>query len=401
MEGITGQLILKERRDKPVRNRHPWIFSGAIARIEGDPAPGNLVSVHDNHGRYLATGYFNPASQIRARLLSWDPQQAIDESFWRSRINRAIDGRAALSLDQNSSAYRLINAEADGMPGLVVDRYDRYLVMQCLTLGIDRRKACLIDLLAETLGPNGILERSDVSVRRKEGLKPHKEVLWGSEAPADLEIRENGLKFIVNLWGGHKTGFYLDQRDNRALLGKPRFIGEKRVLNVFAYTGGFGIYAAAGGAGSIINIDSSIPALELAEQNMALNGFERGSDEYIAGDAFEILRYYRDRGDRFDVIILDPPKFAHSRADVKKAGRGYKDLNWLALHLLRSGGLLATFSCSGHISADLFQKILFGAAVDAGRDVQIIQPLGQAADHPILLNFPESAYLKGLLCRSW
>lgn len=401
MEGITGQLILKQRRDKPVRNRHPWIFSGAISGIEGNPAPGDLVSVHDNHGRYLATGYFNPASQIRARLLSWDPQQALDQSFWRSRIDRAINSRTALGLEAHSSAYRLINAEADGLPGLVVDRYDRFLVLQCLTLGIDRRKQTIVDLLAEILRPEGIIERSDVAVRSKEGLQPHKELLWGTEPSPDLEICENGLKFFVDLWQGHKTGFYLDQRDNRALLRQPHLVANKRLLNVFAYTGGFGVYAAAGGAAQIVNIDSSIPALELAEKNIALNGFARPSDEYIAGDAFEILRYYRDRAQQFDVIILDPPKFAHGKGDVEKASRGYKDLNWLALLLLSPGGLLATFSCSGQISADLFQKILFGAAVDAHRDVQIIQPLGQAADHPILLTFPESAYLKGLLCRSW
>ena len=401
MEAITGKLILKQRRHKPVKNRHPWIFSGAIARIEGDPAPGDLVSIHDSHGHYLAAGYFNPASQIRARLLSWDPQQPLDESFWRSRINRAIDGRTALGVAQHSSAYRLVNAEADGLPGLVVDVYGRYLVLQCLTLGIDRRKQTFVDLLREKLQPEGIVERSDVSVRSKEGLQPHKELLWGAEPPPALQIRENELKFFVDLWQGHKTGFYLDQRDNRALLSHSHLVANKRVLNVFAYTGGFGVYAAAGGAAAIINVDSSIPALELAEKNIALNAFSRPEDEYIAGDAFEVLRYYRDHSEQFDLIILDPPKFAHGKGDIEKASRGYKDLNWLAMRLLRPAGLLATFSCSGQITADLFQKILFGAAIDAHRDVQIIQPLNQAADHPILLTFPESAYLKGLLCRVW
>ncbi|NCF65370.1 MAG: 23S rRNA (cytosine(1962)-C(5))-methyltransferase RlmI [Chloroflexi bacterium] len=401
MEAITGKLLLKERRDRPIRNRHPWVFSGAISRIDGQPAPGDLVSVHDSHGRYLATGYFNPASQIRARLLTWDPHQAVDESFWRSLIERAIASRVALELDQNCNAYRLIHAEADGMPGLVVDRYDQYLVVQCLTLGIDRRKQIWVDLLVELLLPQGILERSDVAVRQKEGLESRKELLWGAEAPAKLKIRENDLKFFVNMWEGHKTGFYLDQRDNRALLGQSHLVSGKRMLNVFAYTGGFSAYAAVGGAKQIINIDSSIQALELAEQNMALNNFERPSDEYIAGDAFEILRYYRDRGEHFDVIILDPPKFAHGKRDIERASRGYKDLNLLALRLLRYGGLLATFSCSGKITVDLFQKIVFGAAVDAQRNVQIIQTLGQSADHPILLTFPESAYLKGLLCRVW
>jgi 23S rRNA (cytosine1962-C5)-methyltransferase len=401
MEGITGKITLKERRDKPVNNRHPWIFSGAIARADGDAAAGNLVSVHDSHGRYLATGYYNPTSQIRVRLLSWDSQQAIDTTFWRTRIQRALDGRATLGLDEDSNAYRLINAEADGLPGLIVDRYDQNLVIQCLTLGIDQRKEILVELLLEMLQPTRIIERSDIDVRYKEGLKPHKELLWGPDIPQNIQIRENGLEFLVDLWVGHKTGFYLDQRDNRLTVSKPQYIKDKTLLNVFAYTGGFAVYAAAAGAGLIINIDSSIPALEMAEKNIALNSHDRPADEFIAGDAFEILRHYRDRGDQFDVAVLDPPKFAHSKGDVIKASRGYKDLNRLALLLLRPGGLLATFSCSGQISPDLFQKILFAASVEAGRQVQFIKPLNQAADHPILLTFPESAYLKGMLCRVW
>jgi 23S rRNA (cytosine1962-C5)-methyltransferase len=401
MEGITGKIYLKDRRDKPVKNRHPWIFSGAIARIDGDASAGNLVSVHDSHGHFLATGYYNPNSQIRVRLLSWDSQQGIDTTFWRKRIQRALDGRTALGLEKDSNAYRLINAEADGLPGLIVDRYDQNLVIQCLTLGIAQRKEILVDLLLEILHPDRIIERSDAAVRRKEGLQPHKELLRGPDIPENVVIRENGLKFLVNLWEGHKTGFYLDQRDNRFTIGRPQYVEGKSLLNVFAYTGGFAVYAAAAGAGQIINIDSSIPVLEMAEKNSSLNGLDRPSDEYIAGDAFEILRYYRDRGDQFDVAILDPPKFAHSKGGIEKASRGYKDLNRLALLLLRPGGLLATFSCSGQISSDLFQKILFAASVDAGRQVQIINPLNQAADHPLLLTFPESAYLKGMLCRVW
>ena len=401
MEEITGKIYLKERRDKPVKNHHPWIFSGAIARVDGETTAGNLVSVHDSHGRFLATGYYNPNSQIRVRLLSWDPQQAVDTAFWKTRIQRALDGRTALGLGKNSSAYRLINAEADGLPGLVVDRYDQNLVIQCLTLGIAQRKEMLVELLLELIQPDRIIERSDTAVRRKEGLQPHKELLWGSEIPESVVIRENRLEFIVDLWEGHKTGFYLDQRENRFAIGQPQYVRGKSLLNVFAYTGGFAVYAAAAGAGQIVNIDSSIPALEMAEKNITLNGGVRSADEYIAGNAFEILRFYRDQGDKFDVAILDPPKFAHRKGDIEKASRGYKDLNRLALLLLRRGGLLATFSCSGQISADLFQKILFSASVEAERQVQIIQLLSQAADHPILLTFPESAYLKGMLCRVW
>ncbi len=401
MEGIAGRITLKARRDKPVRNRHPWIFSGAIAQVDGSPAGGELVSVHDSHNHFLATGYYNPTSQIRVRLLSWDSQQSIDTAFWRARIQRAIDGRTALGLEEGSSAFRLINAESDDLPGLIVDRYDQNLVVQCLTLGIDQRKELLVDLLLETLNPTRVIERSDSEMRLKEGLRPHKELLWGPEIPQVVQIRENGLQFLVDLWAGHKTGLYLDQRDNRQAINKPQYIKDKTLLNVFAYTGGFAVYAAAAGAGPIINIDSSVPALEMAEKNIALNAVGRPSDEFIAGDAFEVLRYYRDRGDQFDMIVLDPPKFAHSKGEIEKASRGYKDLNRLALLLLRSGGLLATFSCSGQISADLFQKILFAASVEAGRQAQFIMSLNQAADHPILLTFPESAYLKGMLCRVW
>jgi 23S rRNA (cytosine1962-C5)-methyltransferase len=282
-----------------------------------------------------------------------------------------------------------------------VGKYDDFLVIQCLTLGIDSRKQTLINLLADILKPVGIVERSDASVRAQEGLQELKGSVWGQEPPSELLVRENGHTFGVDLLGGHKTGLYLDQRDNRTAVCQPQYVAEKEILNVFAYTGGFALYAKANGARSIINIDSSVEALTLAEQNVLRDSGERPSDEYIAGDAFEVLRYYRDEGRQFDMVILDPPKFAHSRRDVKRASRGYKDLNWLALRLLHPGGLLATFSCSGRISADLFQKIVFGAAVDAGRDVQIIQQLGQAPDHPILLTFPESAYLKGLLCRVW
>lgn len=401
MEAITGILTLKSGREKPVLNYHPWVFSGAIERVEGAPEPGDLVAVNDHRGNYLATAYFNPHSQIRARLLSWDPNQAIDEDFWHGRLQRAIENRQALALEPQTNAYRLVYAEADGLPGLVVDRYAGFLVLQSLTLGIEKRKEMLVQILVDLLQPAGILERSDAAVRGKEGLAEVSGMLWGQEAPQRLVIQENGLPFTVDLWQGHKTGFYLDQRENRALFGRREWVEGKRLLNVFAYTGGFSVYAASAGAGHITNIDSSIPALEMAEQNVLNIAPARTADEYIAGDAFEVLRYLREEGELYEVIILDPPKFAHSQSDVQRASRGYKDLNLLALQLLKPGGLLATFSCSGHISADLLQKILFGAAVDAGREVQILAPLAQAADHPVLLTFPESAYLKGFLCRVW
>ncbi len=406
MDINLAALVIKKGREKPIRNRHPWIFSGAVARVEGRPEPGDIVEVVDGGGAFLARAYYNPHSQINGRILTWNPDEQINDSFWRRKIERALAGRAALGLEPSTlasptNAYRLINAESDGLPGLIVDKYDDYLVIQCLTLGIDGRKQTFINLLADILHPTGIVERSDVSVRRQEGLDEVKGSVWGQSPPLELVVRENGHEFTVDLLGGHKTGLYLDQRENRTAVCQPQFVAGKEILNVFAYTGGFALYAAASGAKSIVNVDSSVEALTLAEQNVIRNGWERLLDEYIAGDAFEILRYYRDEGRQFDMVILDPPKFVHSQRDIKQASRGYKDLNWLALRLLRPGGLLATFSCSGRVSADLFQKIVFGAAVDAGRDVQIIQQLGQAADHPILLTFPESAYLKGILCRVW
>lgn len=401
MEKIVAKLVLKKGREKPVLQRHPWIFSGAVERVTGQVQPGELVAVVDGNGRFLAYAYFNPASQIQGRILSWDEAEPIDETFWRKKIGRAIAGRQPLALEPHTTAYRLVNAESDGLPGLVVDKYGDFLVMQCLTLGIDQRKEMLTTLLTDLLKPAGILERSDVNVREKEGLTEVAGLRGGQKPPKELTILENSLQFGVNLLEGHKTGFYLDQRQNRATVCQSAFVAGKDVLNVFSYTGGFAVYAAAQGARHIINLDSSAEALVKAEKNVLMNAGERPLDEYIMGDAFQVLRHYRDNGRTFDMVILDPPKFAHSQRDVERACRGYKDLNWLGMRLLKPGGWLATFSCSGLVSADLFQKVVFGAAVDARRDVQMIQQLGQAPDHPILLSFPESAYLKGLFCRVW
>ncbi len=399
---LTGTIWLKQGRARPVINRHPWVFSGAIQRVSGEPEPGGLVRVVDERGQWLATAYYNPRSQIRARIISWDETVVIDDAFWEERLARAVSARDLLELPPQTTAYRLVNAEADGLPGLIVDRYGEFLVVQCATLGIDSRKELLFDLLQNRLRPAGIIERSDLDVRRKEGLAEAAGVRRGKQPAADFTVLENGHVMAADLLSGHKTGLYLDQRDNRRLVGQRQFVDGRRVLNLFAYTGGFAVYAAAAAASAITNVDSSAALLSEARQNMALSGFAgRESDEYVSGDAFELLRRYRDQGRNFDVIIVDPPKFAHSKGDVERACRGYKDLNWLAMRLLTPGGLLATFSCSGLVDADLFQKVLFAAAVDAGRDSQILYRLGQAPDHPTLLTFPESAYLKGFLCRVW
>ena len=400
---MNGTVILKPGRGKPVRNRHPWIFSGAIQRVEGAVEDGDLVRVTDSRGRYLASGYLNRRSQIVVRLLTWEPGESVDRDFWRGRLAQASAGREHLAQDPTTDAYRLVHAEADGLPGLVVDRYGDWLVVQCLTLGMARWRDEIVSLLADpaqvpSVGPStpaGIYARDDADVRKKEGLRLETGLLWGAEPPDPLEIVEAGRRFLVDLRGGHKTGFYLDQRGNR--IRATAYCPGADVLNAFAYTGGFGVYAGQAGARSVVNVDTSAEALALAERNLALNGCD--PQETVIGDAFQVLRAYRDQHRKFDLVILDPPKFATSRAQVLDASRGYKDINLLALQLLRPGGHLITFSCSGLVSADLFQKIVFGASVDAGRDVQIVEWLAQGPDHPVLLTFPESAYLKGLVCR--
>lgn len=392
------EIQLKKGREKSLQQRHPWIFSGAIEKVNGKPQAGDLVQLVDSDGRYAATAYYNAQSQIQARILTW-AEETIDETFWRKALQRAFVLRQSLALEPLTNAYRLVNAEADGLPGLVVDKYGDYLVMQCLTAGIDCRKEMLSKLLVELLQPRGIVERSDVSVRRKEGLKPFSGVLWGEKPEGMLEILENGHRFGVDLLEGQKTGFYLDQRTNRTAVAQAAFCAGKEILNAFCYTGGFSIYAAAHNPAQIINLDSSQKALEEAENNLARNGLERAQDEYIMGDAFQVLRYYQEAGRQFDTIIIDPPKFATNQGDINKACRGYQDLNRIALRLLRPGGTLATFSCSGLVSAELFRKVIFSAGVEAQRDVQVLAQLTQAPDHPFLLAFPESYYLKGLLCR--
>jgi len=393
----VATVILKKGRARPVLQHHPWVFSGAIARVEGEAQDGDVVVVRDAGGNFLARGTLNRRSQITVRLLTWDQDQAIDGDFWRARLAQAIAGRQALADDAATTAYRLVNAGADLLPGLIVDRYDKILVVQFLTLAMDVRKREIVSLLAEIVQPRGIYERCDAAMRAKEGLPSQEGCLWGEDPPGLLQILENGLRFWVDVKGGQKTGFYLDQRENRRRV--QVYCPGRTVLNAFAYTGGFAVYAAAVGAGRITNVDSSAEALDLARRNMALNGFAARDDEFVRGDVFQVLRRYRDQGRSFDVVILDPPKFAHTQAQVKRAARGYKDINLLALQLLRPGGMLVTFSCSGLIGADLFQKIVFGAGVDARRDVQIIERLSQGADHPVLLSFPESQYLKGLVCR--
>jgi len=393
----SGSITLKHGREKPVMQRHPWIFSGAIDHVEGDPA--GLLDVRDSAGKFLARGYGNPRSQIAVRILTWNEAETIDETWWRGRLQAAIEARAAWVEREKLTACRLVNAESDGLPGLIVDRYGEWLVLQSLTSGIEAVKATLVEQLADLLRPRGIYERSDVDVRAKEGLPDSTGVLWGDPPPEPLVIEEYGLKYPVDIFTGHKTGFYLDQRDSRRWLLNHHTAEGGEVLNCFSYTGAFSACAASTGARRITNLDSSQPALDMARQTMALNGFESVEAEYVCADVFQQLRVYRAEGRRFDLVILDPPKFVHSTRDIERAARGYKDINLLAFQLLNPGGTLMTFSCSGLVDPDLFQKIVFGASVDAGRQAQIVGWLAQPVDHPVLLSFPEGRYLKGLVCQ--
>lgn len=394
---MTPTATLKPGRAKAVLQKHPWIFSGALRHLSGEAADGDIVRVVDDAGNFLAWGYLNRASQITIRLLSWDEAEPIDDRLLFRRLERAVAWRRRLFGWPTRGGSRLVYAESDGLPGLIVDRYAGWLVVQFLTLGSERWRAPLIDWLARELRPEGIFERSDVDVREKEGLPPRTGLLWGAMPPDQVEIEEEGHRFLVDLVRGHKTGFYLDQRFNRGRVAA--YCQGRKVLNCFAYTGGFGVYAAAAGASEVWNVDTSLDALLLARRNLELNGLPAPAEHALQRDVFQLLREYRDRGRCFDLIVLDPPKFAFAQSQIDRACRGYKDINRLAIQLLTADGILATFSCSGVVSQDLFQKVVFGAALDAQRDVQIVETLTQGPDHPVLLSFPESAYLKGLVCR--
>jgi 23S rRNA (cytosine1962-C5)-methyltransferase len=443
-------IILKAGREKSLLRRHPWVFSGAIERVDGAPASGDTLPVRDNAGNFLAWAAYNPASQITARVWSWRENEIIDADFFRRRIASALAARRELNLADKSSGMRLIHAESDGLPGLIVDQYGDVLVMQIGSAGAERWRDTCADILQEMCNPACIYERSDSDSRGLEGLELRNGALRGA-LPECIEVVEHGLRFKVDVVAGQKTGFYLDQRDNRALT--ETLAHDKDVLNCFCYTGGFSLYALRGGAKSVLSIDASSDALRIAAENLAHNRLDAAaltrrceasgagkaashplpqsadcaitSDlasvvcspsrmasssisnvsrdatraEWQEADVFQALRKLRDQGRTFDFIILDPPKFAPTAAFAEKAARGYKDINLLGFKLLRPGGLLATYSCSGGISEDLFQKIIAGAALDAGVDAQIIHHLHASADHPVLLSFPEGAYLKGLVLR--
>ncbi|HEY4373950.1 MAG TPA: class I SAM-dependent rRNA methyltransferase [Burkholderiales bacterium] len=391
-------IILKPGKDKSLLRRHPWIFSGAIAKVEGDPGPGDTVRVLGSDGGFLAQAAFSPQSQIRARAWSFEADETIDAGFFRRRLKAALDYRATLAID--SDALRLVHGECDGLPGLVVDRYAGQLVVQCSGTGVEAWREEIADALAELTGCANLYERSDADVRGLEGLDPRTGVLRGAAPAGPVVISEHGRKIEVDVPAGHKTGFYLDQRDNRQRVfeAAARMQGGE-MLNCFCYTGAFSLAMLAGGAGSVLSIDSSGPALELARANVALNGLDATKAEWLEADVFKALRDLRNQGRTFDLIVLDPPKFAPTPASVERASRAYKDINLLGLKMLKPGGLLFTYSCSGGVSPDLFGKIVAGAATDAQVDARIEARLTAGADHPLLLSFPEGEYLKGLVLR--
>ena len=478
---MIPRVLLKEGREKSLRQRHPWVFSGAVAHLDGAAEDGGTVDLCAADGSFLARACWNSHSQIVARVWSWSAEP-IDRAFFARRIAESTARRQALSRGVPSSpppnppegargtdllltpgvaecagengipptsAFRVVNGEADLLPGLIVDRYGEFLSIQVLTLALARRLPEIVEILVEQFQPRGIWQRSDVEVRRKEGLEPETGLLYGEEPPPLLEIAENGVRLLVDLRGGQKTGFFLDQRDNRRLVAEflknyalrmttdesgsnaagtnatrpsagtsPAVGGTDtapfpmrnspfamplrplELLNAFSYSAGFGVYAAqAVPECRVTNLDASAGALVLAKANAELNGVPEGQWDYLEGDAFKVLRTFRDSRRSFDAIVLDPPKFAQSKSQVEGACRGYKDLNLLAIKLLRPGGLLFTFSCSGGVSPELFQKVVAGAAADAGREAQLLAHLGPGTDHPVLLSFPEGEYLKGLVVR--
>ncbi len=390
---MQGKIILKEKRERSLLRRHPWIFSGAIQSIEGDPESGETVDVFDHAGQWLAKAAFSPESNITCRVWTFTEGEGVDRMFFHRRLAAAVAYRTSLNLETETNAYRLVHGEADGLPGLVIDRYGGFFVIQCSTAAADRWKMVVTKLLMELPGARGVYERSDMESRTREGLPPAVGVLAGEMPPERFEIVENGMHLWADLKEGHKTGYYLDQRENRKGL---EFAAGRSVLNCFCYSGGFGLRAAMCGAASITQVDAAESALNLARENVRLNHLAQERFTYIKADVFQLLRTFRDSRKSFDVIVLDPPKFADTQAQLEKACRGYKDINLLGFKLLNPGGRLLTFSCSAAMTPELFRKVVGDALRDSRKSARVIRTLEQAPDHPRSLDFPEGDYLTGL-----
>jgi len=390
-------VIIRPRRAQPFFNQHPWVFAGAIAKIDGQPEPGDEVVVRSKDGQFIGRGLFNPNSNIRVRLYSWEESVGLTSDFWDARIADAIALREALPGRSSNTARRLISSEADGLSGLTVDQYADWLMVQLTSLALGTRREELFDLLQKHVTPRGIILRTEKGIRELEGLEQRDGLVRGEEPPRPLEIRENGLTFVVDACTGQKTGCYLDQRDNRAAVA--RYVQGHRLLDLFSYSGGFGITAAKlGDATSVVCVDSSEPALELARTNAEVNDVA-DRIECVQSEVFRFLKDATARGDEYDTVVLDPPKMARRQAGLTKALRGYHSLNQLAVSVVRPGGLLVTCSCSGHVSREDFEQMLSGVATSSGRTIRILESRSQAADHPVSPNCPENRYLKCLICR--
>jgi 23S rRNA (cytosine1962-C5)-methyltransferase len=388
---------LKKGKEKAAWQLHPWIFSGAIEKLNGKPDNGDLVMVTDHNKEFIAFGFYNSFSRVAVRLLEWHPDVKIDEEWWRNRVKKAVEARKPILESGKTNTCRLIFSEADFLPGLIVDKYAEYLSVQIHTSGIEKVKSILLDELQKLLNPKGVFERSDASARSHEGLEPSSGILGGAEPPEFVEVLENGILYHVNIAEGQKSGFFCDQRDNRRIVAEHA--QGKRVLDCFSYSGGFSLNSLKHGASEVISVDSSALAIETLKQNIAMNNLAGTAHHSIQSDVNKQLRSFKESGEKFDIVILDPPKYAPSRSALDKAARAYKDLNRVGMSLLNGGGLLATFSCSGAVDINHFKQILAWAALDAGKEIQFIYQFCQPEDHPIRASFPEGEYLKGLLCR--
>lgn len=395
---MTKRLFLAKGREKSLLRRHPWIFSGAVQRMEGKAESGETIDICDDKGKWLARAAYSPQSQIRARVWTFNAGEDIDVDFFVRRLTEAQRWRDLLAARDGLDGYRLIAGESDGLPGVTIDRYGQFLVLQLLSAGAEYQRAALIQALGQCYPDCALYDRSDVAVRKKEGLAQTCGPISGELPPALLPIREHDMSLLVDIAQGHKTGFYLDQRDSR--LAARKYAAGRRVLNCFSYTGAFSVSVLLGGCQQVVSVDTSLQALDVAQQNLALNGLDLSRAEFVRDDVFQLLRKYREQGRQFDMIIMDPPKFVENKNQLASACRGYKDINMLALQLLAPEGLLLTFSCSGLMTTDLFQKIIADAALDAGREIQFIEQFRQAADHPVTGAYPEGLYLKGFACRA-
>jgi 23S rRNA (cytosine1962-C5)-methyltransferase len=392
---MPAQVILQPRRARPFYGRHPWVYAGAIAAVQGEPGDGEVVDLYSHGGDFIARGLFNSQSKIRVRLYSWSAESPLDQNFFRERLQNAVRLRDLLGLNRSGQACRLVFSEGDGLSGLTVDRYDRWLVVQFTSLGLAQRREMLADLLLELAEPAGIELRTERGIGRLEGLELQDGPLRGQVPTEPIIIEEDGLRFLVHLAEGQKTGFYLDQRENRRAVA--RLAPGRRVLDAFCYTGGFGLHAARAGAREVLGVDVSEPALALARENARLNGFSNLM--FVGAEVFSHLDALQQSGERFGLIVLDPPKFARSRNALEEALRGYRRLQKLALQLLEPDGFLVTCCCSGLITVSMLDDLLAQLTAEERREVQILEHRGQAADHPVSTVCPESNYLKCIISR--